>query len=303
MPTPILIAGPTASGKSRLALELAEAASGVVINADALQVYDLWRVLTARPSAEDEAAAEHALYGHVAATAEAPRYSVGRWLEQAVETLDAAEEAGRQAIIVGGTGLYFSALTRGLSVIPDIPSEIRLEAEARLATDGAEALAAALAARDPQTAAGLDQRNPRRVLRAWEVLEATGEGLAMWARRTPPPRLPIEAARALVLEPERPALHERIAARLDAMARAGALEEVAAAGLLGLDPAHPAMKAIGARAFAEHLSGAISFGAALEEAAAETRQYAKRQSTWFRNQTGHWPRARTFEQARAQLTA
>mgnify|MGYP006281354109 FL=1 len=284
MPRPVLIAGPTASGKSALALALAEATGGVVINADALQVYDGWRRLTARPSAEDEARAPHRLYGHVPLEA---GHSAGRWLREAAAELDAAEAAGRRAIVVGGTGLLFAALTEGLADAPATPPEIRAEADRRLAAQGLDALVAELRARDPETAARVDLANPRRVARAWEVLEATGRPLAQWWRETGPPR--VTAAHRLRLAPPREALARRIAGRFEAMLEAGALDEVRAALVRG--PSPQAWKALGARELAAHLAGEISLAAAREAAVTATRRYAKRQFAWGRNRMADWPTA------------
>jgi len=276
---PVLIAGPTASGKSALALAVARAQGRVVVNADALQVYARWRVLTARPSAADAAAAPHLLYGHLGA--EAP-WSVGHWLRAVAEIL--ARHPG--AVIVGGTGLYFSALTEGLSVIPPIPERVRAAADELRAQGGLAALVAGL---DPATAGRIDLRNPARVQRAWEVLAATGEGLAAWQARTPPPLVALQDATALVLEVAPGRLAARIAARVGAMVAQGALEEVARAQE-GWNPALPSARAIGAAEFMAHLRGETDLPAAIAAVAAETRAYAKRQRTWARNRLGHWPR-------------
>lgn len=284
---PILIAGPTASGKSALALALAERLGACVINADALQVYAGWRVLTARPSPEEEARAPHFLYGHVLAADVG--YSTGRWLREIAPLL---AEANGRAVIVGGTGLYFKALTEGLAEIPPTPPEIRARAEARLAEIGAEAFAKELAARDPETAARIDLINPRRVMRAWEALETSGVGLAAWMDRTPPPILPLAQALALTIEPPRATLRRRIRTRFERMLETGALEEVAAMAAAERDgavaAAAPALKALGYRPLAAHLSGALTRDAAVELGATQTNQYAKRQSTWARNQMAAW---------------
>ncbi len=292
---PVLVAGPTASGKSALALTLAERLDAAVVNADALQVYAEWRVLAARPSVEDEARAPHRLYGHVAASDAG--YSTGRWLRETAALL--AETDGR-AVIVGGTGLYFKALTEGLAEIPPTPPEIRAEGEARLAALGAEAFARALAERDPKSAARIDLSNPRRVLRAYEVLEATGVGFAEWMARTPPPVLPLSGAVALKLEPPRAALRRRIARRFEAMVDAGALDEVAAMAELeasgAVAPSAPALKALGYAPLKAWLAGAIGREEAIARGVTETGQYAKRQSTWARNQMSAW---RSIESAEA----
>lgn len=285
MAAPILIAGPTASGKSALAVALARARGGVVVNADSQQVYREWRVLTARPSAEQEAAAPHRLYGHVGV---ADAYSVGQWLGEVRSVLDEAAARGQRPVIVGGTGLYFKALTQGLAPIPDVPAEVRAAGEAALERLGLAAFAAALARRDPATAARLDLANPRRVLRAWEVLEASGVGLAAWQARTPPPLVPLAAAVAVALDPPRAWLHARCDARFDAMLAAGALDEVARVTALGIPRSSPAMKAVGAAELAAHLAGELALDEAAARARAETRRYAKRQLTWMRNQMRGW---------------
>ncbi len=275
---PVLIAGPTAAGKSALALAIAEAQGGRIINADALQVYENWRILTARPTPEELARAPHALYGHVPATT---AYSVGAWLRDLAPLLQ-----GARPIVVGGTGLYFTALTEGLAPIPPIPPEIRAEAGARLEHDGPAALLGAL---DPATRARIDTRNPARILRAWEVQAATGRGLAEWHDRTPPPLLPLSKATPLLIAPERDWLAARIERRFDAMLAAGVLEE-ARANLAGWDPARPSARAIGAPELIAHLRGKITLEAARERAVIATRQYAKRQRSWFRARMRAWKR-------------
>ncbi|MGY6410748.1 MAG: tRNA (adenosine(37)-N6)-dimethylallyltransferase MiaA [Alkalilacustris sp.] len=277
---PVLIAGPTASGKSALALALAERIGAVVVNADALQVYGRWRLLTARPGPDDLARAPHALYGHLGRDAD---WSVGHWLRAVAGLM---EGRGR-LVIVGGTGLYFTALTAGLAEIPATPPGIRTEAEARLARDGLGALVAAL---DAGTRARIDTANPARVLRAWEVWRATGRGLADWQADTPPPLVPPGAALCRVLEVAPDRLGQRIDARFDAMMAAGALEEVRAE-LPHWDPAQPSARAIGAPELVAHLRGELPLDAAITAAKTATRRYAKRQRTWMRNRLGHWPRA------------
>lgn len=292
---PILIYGPTASGKSALALELAEQTRGVVINADALQVYDGWRTLTARPSPADAARAQHRLYGHV--PAERRDYSVGQWLRELAAALRDCASAGARPIIVGGTGLYFSKLTQGLAEIPATPPEIRAASATRLDELGREGLFEEIERRDPETAVQLDRRNPRRLTRAWEVLEATGKGLAAWARETPPPLLRAQDCAAARLHPDRDLLAERIERRLWRMTEEGALEEVAAMADRLDDWEAPALKALGAQEFAAHLRGETSLDEAVRLAAAATRQYAKRQRTWGRNQLGDWPAAAASDAA------
>ncbi|WP_298674918.1 tRNA (adenosine(37)-N6)-dimethylallyltransferase MiaA [uncultured Lentibacter sp.] len=275
---PVLIAGPTASGKSALALAIAEAQGGTVVNADALQVYSDWRVLTARPSPEDEARAPHALYGHVAGT---HPYSVGEWLSQ----VRALASGGSRLIIVGGTGLYFSALTEGLAAIPPTPPEVRATADAlRLAPGG---LAEMIAALDAETAAKIDLQNPMRVQRAFEVLRATGRGLALWQAETPPPDLPLSRAQPLVIDAEKDWLNARISQRFDLMLKEGALAE-AAANLPDWAPGKPSSKAIGAPELIAHLAGEITLKEARSRAIIASRQYAKRQRTWFRARMQNW---------------
>lgn len=278
---PVLLAGPTAGGKSAFALDLAEAQGRAVVNADALQVHAAWNVLTARPLAEDLARAPHALYGHVPIGAE---YSVGHWLRDVAPLL--AEVPA--PVIVGGTGLYFTALTRGLAAIPPVPPEIRAEADTILAQGG---IAALLAGLDAGTAAGIDRRNPARVQRAWEVLRATGRGLADWQARTGPPLLDPARATRLILDPG-PALAERIARRFDAMLAAGALEEARAALPRWPEsaPLPPWTRAIGAPELIAHLRNQMSLDQARDAAILATRQYAKRQRTWLRNRLADWRR-------------
>jgi tRNA dimethylallyltransferase len=278
---PVLLAGATASGKSALALAIAAAQGRTVVNADALQVYARWRLLTARPGPDDLARAPHALYGHLEADAD---WSVGHWL-RALPPLLAADPP---PVIVGGTGLYFSALTAGLAEIPPIPAGVRHEAEARLAARGLGALVPDL---DPATRARIDTANPARVLRAWEVLRATGRGLADWQAGTAPPLLPPAAAQPLVLDIAPDRLAARIAARFDAMMSAGALAEVARE-LPRWDPAQPSARAIGAAELAAHLRGETPLNAAVAAAKTATRRYAKRQRTWMRNRLADWPRLR-----------
>ncbi|EYD77255.1 tRNA delta(2)-isopentenylpyrophosphate transferase [Rubellimicrobium mesophilum DSM 19309] len=270
---PVLIAGPTASGKSALALRIAQEGGGVVVNADALQVYAGWRVLTARPSPDEEALAPHALFGHVGM--EEP-YSVGHWLREVAPIL-----AGPlRPIIVGGTGLYLSALTEGLAEVPATPPEIRAEA------DGLS-LETLLAGLDPGTAAGLDRRNRARVQRAWEVRRATGRGLAEWQAETPPPLLPLGRAHALVLRPEVPWLNARIARRFDSMLAEGALEEVRSLLPRWRERA-PAFRALGAEELRACLEGRLTPAEARDRAVVVSRAYAKRQRTWFRSRMDAW---------------
>ena len=272
---PVLIAGPTASGKSALAMELAARDGRLVVNADALQVYANWRILTARPSAADEAALPHALYGHVAGD---QVYSVGHWLRDVTPLLD------RPVVIVGGTGLNFNALTRGLAEVPEVPPEVRAEADARRAAEGHAALLADL---DPATAARIDRQNPVRIQRAWEVLRATGRGLAAWQADTPAPLLPLAGVEPVVLVPEVDWLNARIDRRFHQMLAEGALDE-ARANLPGWDPKRPSAKAIGGAELIAHLRGELPLEAAVEAATLASRQYAKRQRTWFRSNMKAW---------------
>ena len=272
---PVLIAGPTASGKSALALEIAQSQGGVVINADALQVFDNWRVLTARPSAHDETMARHALYGHVDG---ATGYSVGHWLRDAKPYLKGA----LRPIFVGGTGLYFAALTEGLVDIPATPDHIRDEGNARRAQEGDHlGLLADLDAEDPETAAKVDRLNPMRVQRAWEVLRATGRGLSAWQAMTPPPALALDTAYPIVMDADKDWLNARIARRFQMMLDEGALDEVQA-NVPTWDPQLPSSKAIGAPELIAYAQGTMTLAAAQEAATIATRQFAKRQRTWFR---------------------
>ena len=276
---PVLIAGPTASGKSALALAIAEAQGGVIVNADAIQVYDNWRVLTARPSPGEEARAPHRLYGHVAYD---EPYSVGRWLREVAALLK-----GRQRpVIVGGTGLYFSALTEGLAEIPPIPAAIRETAAARLAEGGINALLPGL---DADTRARIDRQNPVRVQRAWEVQTATGRGLAAWQDDTPPPLLPPARAERLLVEAPKDWLTPRIETRFDRMIAQGALDE-ARANLPLWNPGHPSSKAIGAAELIANLKGDMTLDTARAAAIIATRRYAKRQRSWFRARMSGWQR-------------
>jgi tRNA dimethylallyltransferase len=273
---PVLIAGPTASGKSALAIAIAERDGGVVVNADASQVFANWRVLTARPSAAEEARVPHRLFGHVPGDA---AYSVGHWLREVAPLL-----GGARPIIVGGTGLYFTALTEGLAEIPETPAEVRAEADALRRDGGVDALLGAI---DAETLSRIDRQNPMRVQRAWEVQRATGRGLAAWQDATPPPLLPLERAQPLLVEAGKDWLNDRIARRFDAMLAEGALEE-ARANLPGWDPALPSSRAIGAPELIAHLRGEMTREEARAAATIATRQYAKRQRTWFRARMKAW---------------
>jgi len=281
----LLIAGPTASGKSALAMTLAERHGGVIVNADSMQVYRDLRIITARPSLEDETRVPHRLYGHVDA---AENYSVGRWCADVREVLAEIHKAGRLPIVVGGTGLYFKALTQGLSAVPPTPPEIRAAVRARCDAEGAVALYAELSRRDPAMAAKLKPADRMRIARALEVLEATGRSLADWHSDGMPALLDPNAALKFFLAVDRAELRRRIDARFDAMLAAGALEEVRALAARGLDPMLPAMKAHGVPWLWRHLAGEISLEAAAEGGKHDTRRYTKRQETWFRHQMPGW---------------
>jgi len=276
---PVLIAGPTASGKSGLAMAIARAQGGMIVNADALQVYENWRSLSARPSVVDEIAVPHRLYGHVGPRQE---YSTGHWLREVRTLLDGPD----RLIITGGTGLYFTALTEGLAEIPTTPPAIRAEADRLRMQQSIDALLDGI---DAATRARIDTQNPMRVQRAWEVQQATGQGLAAWQDATPPPLLPREACTPILVEAGKDWLNARIARRFERMLEAGALDEVRA-NLAIWDPALPSMKAIGAPDLVAYLRGEITLGAARDGATIATRQYAKRQRTWFRARMRNWRR-------------
>ena len=281
MSTVILIAGPTASGKSALALSLAERLHGEVINADSMQVYRDLRIITARPTPDEEQRAPHRLYGHVDA---AENYSTGRWCTEAAAAIAKAQAAGRPAIVIGGTGLYFSALTRGIAAVPPIPDAVRKDVRARLSSEGAPALHAELALRDPDGAARLRPSDRSRVTRALEVVLATGRSLYDWHDDNKPAIVDPARAAKIFLMPDRAELLKRIDARFDAMMAAGALDEVRALAARGLDPSLPAMKAHGVPWLIRYLNGEIVLPEAIEGGKRDTRQYTKRQATWFRNQ-------------------
>ena len=280
-PKIILIAGPTASGKSALALVLAEKLGGAIINADSMQVYRDLRIITARPTPEEEARVPHRLYGHVDA---AENFSVGRWCAEAANVLAVTKREARVAIVVGGTGLYFSALTQGLAAVPPIPAQIRNEVRARLASDGAEALHAELTRRDPVAAARLMPGDRARVTRALEVILATGRSISQWHESNMPACVDAALVAKVFLMPDRDALLRRIDTRFDAMMAAGALDEVRALAGRRLDPNLPAMKAHGVPWLIRHLNGEMALAEAIEGGKRDTRQYTKRQATWFRNQ-------------------
>lgn len=281
---PVLIAGPTASGKSALALRIARAQGGVIVNADAIQVFENWRILTARPTPEDEAEAPHALYGHIPYDAD---YSVGHWLREVEPLLNSTP----RPIITGGTGLYFTALTTGLADIPATPPEVRKLANEIVSKQGFTSLLSAL---DAATLARIDQQNPMRVQRAWEVQQATSKGLAHWQDSTPPPLLPITDCTPIVVEADKDWLTPRIEGRFDQMLEMGALDE-ARANLAHWDPDLLSSKAIGAPELIAHLQGHMSLTDAREGATIATRQFAKRQRTWFNARMKNWHRLNAAE--------
>ncbi|HEY1746152.1 MAG TPA: tRNA (adenosine(37)-N6)-dimethylallyltransferase MiaA [Xanthobacteraceae bacterium] len=277
----ILLAGPTASGKSAVALELAEKLGGTIINADSMQVYRDLRLITARPTVEEERRSPHRLYGHVDA---AENYSVGAWRGEAVRQLAAAERESRAAIVVGGTGLYFNALTRGLAAMPPVPKHVRDEVRARLKAEGAAALHDELARLDVAAASRLNRGDGTRVSRALEVMLATGRSILDWQEGTKPSGTDSLSAVKIFLSVDRDQLARRIDARFDAMMEAGAMEEVRALMARNLDPSLPAMKAHGVPWLVRQLKGEVTLADAVEGAKRDTRQYTKRQATWFRNQ-------------------
>jgi len=299
-PNAILIAGPTASGKSALALKLAGELGGAIINADSMQVYRDLRIITARPTPADEARAPHHLYGHVDA---AENYSVGRWCVDAGAALAEVERAGRLPIIVGGTGLYFKTLTRGLAAIPPIPADIRAAVRERLKAEGIAPLHAELLRRDPMTAHRLMPGDRARITRALEVILATGRPLADWHRDGMKPALDPAGAAKIFLDTDRAELYRRIEARFDAMLAAGALDEVAALAARRLDPSLPAMKAHGVPWLIRYLAGEITLAEAAEGGKRDTRRYTKRQATWVRHQLPDWTWVAPADAERAVLEA
>ena len=281
----VLIAGPTASGKSRAALELGERLGGTIINADSMQIYGELRELTARPSSSEEARVPHRLYGTVSA---AEAYSVGRWLDDVAAAIVEARGERRLPILCGGTGLYFKALTEGLAPVPDIPAAVRSYWREQADNLGPEALCGALAARDPTMAARLGPSNSQRILRALEVIDATGVSLAEWQGGDAPPVLASGETLRFVIAPERETLYAAIDARFDRMLARGVLEEVRRLAKLDLDPGLPAMRAHGVCELAAYLAGAASLQEAVAKAKTETRRYAKRQMTWLRRYMTDW---------------
>lgn len=295
----ILIAGPTASGKSALATRLAQETGGTVINADSMQVYRELRVLTARPSVADEASVPHMLYGHVPA---AEAYSAGRYAREAAAAIAAVRRAGRRPIIVGGTGLYFRALLQGLSPVPMIPDDVRIywrnEADQRSSQD----LHALLRARDPAMADRLRDTDPQRITRALEVLDGTGRSLAEWQAIPGEPLLQETDTIGVVASPERDVLYDRCNARFAVMMDLGALEEVQDLATQGLDPGLPCMRALGVVPLIQLIQGDITREQAITQASAETRQYAKRQVTWLRSNMRAWRWLQTQEMERIEAS-
>ncbi len=279
---PILIAGPTASGKSALALQFVREQGGIIINADAIQVYNNWRLLSARPSAEDEEIAPHALYGHISRDVS---YSTGQWLRDISPFLTAAARRQQRPVVVGGTGLYFSALTEGLAEIPATPVSVRATADEIPLAD----LLTELDHEDPQTAGRIDRQNRARVQRAWEVLRATGTPLSDWQRQPCQPLLPKDDCVRILIDAPREWLLERIERRVDMMLKRGVLAE-ARANQAGWSDDLPAAKCIGATALLSHLQGNLTLDEARQEIIIATRQYAKRQRTWFRARMKDWRR-------------
>ena len=279
---PILICGPTASGKSALGIEIARKSGGCIINADALQVYDNWRVLTARPSEIDEQTVPHHLYGHVDSS---QTYSVGAWLRDVNETLRSID---CRPIILGGTGLYFSALTTGLAEIPETPDRIRnMGNDIRNTSQGTDFIQY-LKKHDPETLAKTDTDNPMRLQRAWEVHQSTGRGLASWQKDTPAPLISLTSATPVVLNSDPDWLNARIAGRFTNMVAGGALDECKAAIDIGWEPSLPSSRALGARELIAYLREECTLDEAKESASIATRQFAKRQRSWFRNKMQDW---------------
>ena len=278
----VLIAGPTAGGKSALACEIADALGGIVVNSDSMQVYSCWRILTARPSQDEMRGIPHELYGHI--DFDAP-YSVGAWLEDVKKLL--LKHENRPLIVAGGTGLYFSALTSGLSPIPPVPAESRSKSGEILKERGVEALLADLKSNDPASFGSIDRANPARVRRAWEVLHATGRGIHSWQSAKGDPLLPLEETHPIVLNSDRERLATRIENRVRQMVRDGALSECEAM-IDRWDPSLPSSKAIGAKEFMSFLKGEQVLEDAIAQTAVSTRQYAKRQMTWFKGRMKNW---------------
>jgi len=281
----VLIAGPTASGKSALAVEKAKQSNGVVVNADSMQIYDVLSVLTARPQADELAKAEHFLYGHVNPS---QRFSTGAWLSAVAELTEASALSGHTLIFTGGTGLYFDALVNGVASVPAVPQEIVARIETEVGALDRAGRGELLLSRDPDMAARLKEPDRQRVVRALAVLEATGKSLAHWQDEGQAGLLDGWQIERIVLNPDRDELRARIARRFEHMLELGAIEEVKSLLSLDLDPTLPAMKAIGVREISGWLAGKTSREDAVERAVIATRQYAKRQRTWFRSRMSDW---------------
>ncbi|MAZ92172.1 MAG: tRNA (adenosine(37)-N6)-dimethylallyltransferase MiaA [Maricaulis sp.] len=292
----LLIAGPTAAGKTALAIAAAERLDGEIVNADSMQIYDGLHLITARPSPGEAARIPHHLFG-VADPAE--RWSAGRWAEAALAACKEIRARGRTPILAGGTGLYFHTLTAGLAPVPEIGPAARAKAAALFDAGGLEALRDEARRLDPASEARIGQGDRQRLLRVVEVGLETGRALSDFQADTQP-LLPPGSWHGLVIEPDRAALYDRIGRRFDKMMEAGALAEVEASAARNLDPVLPAMKALGVPPLIAHLHGELDFDAAIETAKRDSRRYAKRQLTWFRNQTASWPRIVSLDPAAAQ---
>lgn len=285
MPGPILIAGPTASGKTALALDMALRYGGAIINADSMQVYRELRILTARPTPDEEAQVPHRLFGHVSVT---DAYSVGRWLDDAARALAWCADAGRRPVIVGGTGLYFKALLEGLAPVPPVDPEIRARWRGEAGLRPADELHVVLGERDPEMASRLDPGDTQRIVRALEVIDSTGLSLAEWQRQPGVPLIQECDAECYVIRRPRAEVRHRVDVRFDGMIAEGALEEARAIAALQLDPELPAARAHGLRPLLGHLRGEIDLAAAIEAGKLETRQYVKRQEIWIRRNMIAW---------------
>ena len=289
---PILIAGPTASGKSSFAIEVAEKTGGVIINADAQQVYSGWNILTARPPAQDLLRCRHYMYGHVAMD---QPYSVGIWLREIEQQLIHCAKHGERPIIVGGTGLYFTALTQGLADIPEVPASVRRQADQMAREFGPDIFAKRLKDSDPDTYIKIDIQNPMRTQRAWEVFTATGIGLSKWQNNQKAPLIPETGAHMISLISDTDWLNARINKRFDFMIDQGALDECRIAMDYWWDETLPSCKAIGAKELILHLKGDLNLTDAIEAAKLQSRRYAKRQRTWFRSSMKNWDNLHIFD--------
>jgi tRNA dimethylallyltransferase len=284
----ILIAGPTASGKSRLALDLASRFGGVIVNTDSMQVYSVLRVLTARPGEADLLATPHLLYGHIDPSLS---YSTGQWLRDVQGLTNDGVFSGLTPIFVGGTGLYFRALTGGIAEMPAIPEAVRAKWRSRLNVEGSAKLHRVLATVDARASMQINASDGQRIVRALEIVEASGRSQLDWQMEKGRPLVNPATAKRFVLTVDRDLLHKRIELRFDSMVEGGALNEVRELANRALDSSAPAMRAIGVPELSSYLAGEFSIDLAIERAKAATRQYAKRQLTWFRNQMGpEWRR-------------